>query len=93
MTNPTNDVPHAQNPNVSSEFDEDNYILGLISMMSPIFKSLYFSSMSIKYGNLKSANDAVYSFTRKKESSRQCKNNADKTDGLAKHIESQEVAK
>lgn len=89
MTNPTQDAPHAQNPNVSSEIDEDNYILGLISMMSPIFKSLYFNILSIKYDNLKPANDAVYSFTRKKESSRQRKNNADKTDGLAKHIESQ----
>lgn len=61
MTNPTiiNDAP-APIQNTSNEFHDDNYILGLISRMSPIFKCLFFSAMSIRHGNLKPANDATF---------------------------------
>lgn len=89
MTNPTNhdaQTASIQNTSSENEFHDDNYILGLISRMSPIFKDLFFTAMSIKYGYLKPANDAVYSFTRKKELSRRCKINADKVDDLAEHL-------
>lgn len=89
MTNPTNhdaQTASIQNTSGENEFSDDNYILGLISRMSPIFKNLYFTAFSIKYGDLKSANDSVYSFTRKKELSRRCKINADKVDDLAEHL-------
>ncbi len=63
MTNTTNDAHNAPTQ-TAHDIAEDNYILGLISSMSPIFKGIFFSSMLIKYGNLKPANDAVFSFQR-----------------------------
>lgn len=63
MTNPTNDAHNAPTQ-TAHDIAEDNYILGLISSMSPIFKSIFFTSLSIKYGNLNPANDAVFSLQR-----------------------------